>query len=148
MTKRRIPGARRLRSAAGDDAGFTLLEVVVCFLLFTIVAASATAAIVSSIKASHGSQQRVDAANVAQSFVAATQASPATVRSETSVQYQASVKNEQFVVERTIVFSPSRATQCTTGVTFTVTTKVYQAQAYAKHAGAGFLARSDSIVTC
>jgi prepilin-type N-terminal cleavage/methylation domain-containing protein len=133
---------RRVVSGRGNDAGFSLLEVVVSFVIFAIVAGSATAAIVSALRASHGSQQRVDAAQVAQAFVAQTQASPGAVQPETNQPYTASVKNEQFTVSRSIVFSNSGTTSCTSGMYFTVHVTVAQAQT------GKFLARSDSVVTC
>lgn len=135
------------RGPAGPDAGFSLLEVVVSFVIFAIVAASAMAAMTSATKASHKSQQRVDAANVAQFYVAQAQNNTAGVRSETNKQYSAGVENEAFTVLRSVTF-PARATQCSPGVQFTVSVLVYQAQAYARSTGSGFLARSDSVITC
>ncbi|MCW2644413.1 MAG: hypothetical protein JWP07_522 [Pseudonocardiales bacterium] len=133
---------RRFAAVTHGDTGFSLLEVVVSFVLCSIVGASATAVIVSALKASHSSQQTVDAANVAQSFIASTQSNTIVVRSEAGKTYAASVQSEEFVVTRTIVFVPSRATQCTPGITFTVNVSVAQKQT------GKFLARSDAIVTC
>jgi prepilin-type N-terminal cleavage/methylation domain-containing protein len=132
----------RARAAADEDGGFTLLEVIVSFVLFAIVAASATTAIVSGLKASHGSQQTVDAANVAQTFIASTQANTIAVRAEATKIYPASVKGEQFQVTRTIIFTPARAPQCSPGIMFTVNVVVTQQQT------GKFLARSDAVVTC
>jgi len=58
---------------------------------------------VSALNASHGSQQHIDGANVAQTFIADQQqnAQSATNGSKT---YTPSVKNEDFVVTRTITF--------------------------------------------
>jgi prepilin-type N-terminal cleavage/methylation domain-containing protein len=131
----------RIRCAADDDSGFSLLEVMVSFVIFAIVAGSATTAIVSALQASHGSQQTVDAANVAQSFIAATQSNTIAVRAEASKVYPASVLSEVFVVTRTITFT-NRATQCTQGIMFTVNVTVAQKQT------GKMLARSDAVVTC
>jgi prepilin-type N-terminal cleavage/methylation domain-containing protein len=138
------PLVSRIRAVRdGDgDRGFTLLEVLVSFVLFAIVAAGASTSIVSALNASHGSQQTVDAANVAQTFIASTQANTLAVRAEDKKTYSASVKNEQFTVTRTINFIPARAPQCTPGITFTVNVTVAQAQT------SKFLARSDAVVTC
>jgi prepilin-type N-terminal cleavage/methylation domain-containing protein len=136
-------GRIRQRLAAADraDDGFSLLEVMVSFVLFVVVAGAATTAIVSALQASHSSQQTVDAANVAQSFIAITQVNTIAVRAETSKVYAASVLNEGFVVTRTIKFG-GRATQCTQGIMFTVNVTVAQQQS------GKLLARSDAVVTC
>lgn len=133
---------RYQRIAAGSDAGFSLLEVIVSFVIFAVVAGSATAAIVSALRASHSSQQRVDAANVAQAFVAQTQASPGQIHQESNAAYTAQVKNEAFTVTRSIVFSNTGTSTCTSGMYFTVHVTVNQAQT------GRFLARSDTVVTC
>jgi type II secretory pathway pseudopilin PulG len=52
------------------DAGFTVLEALISFVVFAIVATSASYGLVKAITASHVSQQRVDAADIAQFFVA------------------------------------------------------------------------------
>lgn len=139
--------AQRRRTAGADD-GFTLLEVMVAFVVFAIVAVGAMAAIVSSLKASHRSQQVVDAANVAQSFIAAAQANPAAAQAESGQQYPATLKNEHFVVLRTVAFRTPGATRCSAGLSFRVSVVVYQAQAYAARPSTGELARSDSLITC
>lgn len=138
--------ARRLRhrlaGPAPDDRGFSLLEVMVAFVMFSVIAASATRAIVLSLQASHRTQQTVDGANVAQSFIASTQANTILVRAEVAKTYPAAVQNEEFVVTRSITFVPSRAIQCTPGITFTVNVSVAQKQT------GRFVARSDAVVTC
>lgn len=70
MTRHRLAArVARLRNAQ-RDAGFTVLEALVSFIVFTIVATSASYGLVKAIDASHKSQQRVDAADVAQALVA------------------------------------------------------------------------------
>jgi prepilin-type N-terminal cleavage/methylation domain-containing protein len=143
---------RRLTAVARTDAGFSLIEVVVSFVLFSIVAGGATYGIVSSLKASHTSQQRIDAANVAQSFIASTENSTSLVQVETARQFTATVGTpsgatpnlgtELFLVQRWITFSASGETQCSPGSTFTVNVTVSQ-----KSTGT-FLARSDSVIAC
>lgn len=130
----------RLASTPRDDGGFTLLEVMVSFVLFAVVAGGATAAIVSALQASHGSQQRIDAANVAQSFIASQQQNAQSAVNG-STTYSPSVKNEDFSVTRTILFFFG-GTQCNPGGSYAVNVEVYQKQSNK------FLARSDTVITC
>lgn len=146
------PVGRRLRAVTADDAGFSLLEVLVSFVLFSIVAAVAMSAIVSALNTTHSSQQRVDAANVAQSFLASMQANPSSALTGTTSTvngvttytstFSASVTNEQFSVQRTASVT-SRST-CTHGVPITVS---ITASIVAKNTTT-MLARSDSVITC
>ena len=55
----------RLAALRDDDRGFTLLEVVVSFVLFAIVAASAAVAVANGIKSSDATTDRTTAANLA-----------------------------------------------------------------------------------
>jgi len=138
---------RRLRDVADGDHGFSLIEVIVSFVLFSIVAAGATYGIVSSIKASHTSQLRIDAANIAQSFItnASAQGSnslPA-VHAESAHQFPpVPVGSETFIPVRWITFIPVTATQCAPGVSYTVSVTVSQSNS------THVLARSDSVVAC
>jgi hypothetical protein len=91
---------------------------------------------------SHGSQRRVDAANVAQSVIADVQHSPGSFSAETArVLGPVGVKNESFYITRTISFS-NGGSSCATGVSMTVDVKVTQAQT------GHFLARNDTVVAC
>jgi prepilin-type N-terminal cleavage/methylation domain-containing protein len=146
------PHARRIRPRLGatvaDDRGFSMLEVVVSFVLFAIVAAGAATGIVSAIKASHTSQQRVNAANMAQQDIARVLAAydAGTVPSEST--YTASVTNEEFSVHRTVGYVDSSgaddtaATTCGTGIAFKVHVVVSQTQS------SKVLARSDTVIAC
>jgi prepilin-type N-terminal cleavage/methylation domain-containing protein len=145
---------RRLARVAGrGDAGFTLIESIVSFVIFTVVAASASYGILKALNASHVSQQRVDAAAVAQYWVndAIRQAStiaeiPApgnTILSSvgdpngTNGHY---AEGEQFKAVETVVYDSGGS--CNTGTMFTVSVVVSQQQT------GQFLARSDARVAC
>lgn len=138
----------RIHPAPSSDDGFTLLEVMVSFVIFAAVMGGAMYGIVSALRASHGSQQRVAAANVAQSFIADAQSKAASTAVEVDKQTvagsgnSAGVSREEFLVHRWITFSPAGATQCSPGATFTVSVTVDQRQT------GKFLARSDSVVAC
>lgn len=133
--------ARRVESAGDADGGFTVLEAVVSFTLFVTVAASAINGVVNSLQASHISQRRVDAANIAQAFITSAQANTATVTVESGREYSANVLTETFEVKRWITFSNLGGTQCSPGATFTVSVTVADSDGH-------YLARSDSVVTC
>jgi type II secretory pathway pseudopilin PulG len=70
MTRHRSAACVAMLRGAQRDAGFTVLEALISFVVFAVVAASASYGLVQAINASHGSQQRVDAANLAEVFVA------------------------------------------------------------------------------
>lgn len=138
---RLIPLRDRLR-AAPCDAGFTMIEVIVAFVLFAVVSSTATYGIYNAIKASHQSQQRADAGGVAQSYIADAQGSRQTVTTETERPFSAFNGHERFTVLRSITFSQSGETQCAQGSSFTVNVVVKQAET------GKFLARSDSVIAC
>jgi type II secretory pathway pseudopilin PulG len=123
------------------DAGFTLVEVLVSFVLFMVVSAGAATGVVTALNASHSSQQRVDAANVAQAFV--TQAIQNAIRISPSAGETVSNvgrSDEKFTVTRWITFDSGDT--CHPGTLFTVNIEVRQSQT------AKFLARSDARVAC
>lgn len=137
----------RLTSQASTvDAGFSLLEVVVSFGLFAAVAAGAMYGIDNALTASHESQQRVDAANVAQRFISQAITDSITAAPEqgrtviTNVGDGTNAASEEFTVIRWITFAAGSV--CHPGTTFTVNIQVRQ-----KQTGA-YLARSDTSIAC
>lgn len=142
------PALRRLRQSAAADDGFTLIEAIVSFIVFAIVAAGATSAIYRAINASHETQQRVGAAAVAQQVIAnaIAEANQNTATPEAGKTFVSALGNsqssqEEFTVVRTITFDGGGNT-CSPGKTFTVNVVVKQRQT------GKFLARCDSEVAC
>ena len=137
----------RLR-AAQRDAGFTVLEALVSFVIFAVVATTASYGLVKAIEASHGSQQRVDAANVAQVFIAeavrrAGEIAPAegrTVYSGVGPKNATGKDAEGFTVVETIAYDTPG--DCNVGNLFWVHVIVKQEQTNK------FLVRSDARVAC
>ena len=69
----------RIRYAARNDGGFTVVEVVVSLVLFVIVAAAATSAIVNALATSNTTNNRVTATGLAQQALAQARADQAAV---------------------------------------------------------------------
>jgi type II secretory pathway pseudopilin PulG len=65
-TIRRHPRHGAAQLGRGDDAGFTVAEVIVAFLLFMILAGSAGVALTSAVRLSRANEARVVAANLAE----------------------------------------------------------------------------------
>ena len=129
--QRRTAAAR----TSGDD-GFSLIEVIVAIVLFVMTATAGAIAIFGNQHASLQSQQRVHAANLAQSFLAAIrpgQAIPSTLPTTTVDGYGLRIS-----------ISPDTAT-CAAGGTRTVSVLVFAPNASPSAAPA---ARADSVISC
>ena len=146
---------RRLRRGADTlDSGFTLLEALVSFAVFAIVVTGASVAIVKALRASHSTQQRIEAADVAQYYVANAireantiaeipapgTSFPAGVGDDEQAQKSGIAESEGFKVVETVIYDTGGS--CNTGTMFTVNVEVYQQQTNQ------FLARSDARVAC
>lgn len=143
----------RLRGTATqttDDAGFTIMEVLISFAIFAVVITFASVGMVNAMQASHLSQQRVDASNVAQEFVSqaisnasknAPEAGKTIITNVGAGGTGANTANsESFTVTRWITFDSGDT--CHPGSLFTVNIEVHQTQS------SQFLARSDARVAC
>jgi type II secretory pathway pseudopilin PulG len=138
---------------AQRDAGFTVLEALVSFVVFAVVATTASYGLVQAIDASHASQQRVDAADVAQYFIAEAirrageiQAPPegnviyAGVGPKLSDGTPTGKDSEAFTVTEIVAYDTPGS--CNIGNLFWVHVVVTQANTNQ------FLARSDARVAC
>ena len=95
----------RLRTASDSDGGFSLLEVVVSFALFAIVAAAATAAVANSIRTSDSTAQRVEATQIAQQDIEKARALKPAQISVTGYPLVVTAGARSFTVTRTINYS-------------------------------------------
>lgn len=68
-TIRSLAGLGRARFRLGDDSGFTLVEAIVAFAVFIVMSVSATYGLISTIRLSNVTQNRVAAANLANQAV-------------------------------------------------------------------------------
>jgi type II secretory pathway pseudopilin PulG len=148
MTRHRLAArVARLRDAQ-HDAGFTVLESLISFVVFAIVATTASYGLVQSIQAAHNSQQRVDAAQVAQVWIAdaiskAGEIAPAegkTIYSGVGPKAAGGKDAEGFTVVESVAYDTPGS--CNTGTLFWVHVIVKQQQT------GRFLARSDARVAC
>jgi type II secretory pathway pseudopilin PulG len=154
MTRHRSAACVAMLRGAQRDAGFTVLEALVSFIVFAIVATSASYGLVKAIDASHKSQQRVDAADVAQALVAdairragaigGTPAEGTTVYAGVGPTFVASdgttKDSESFTVVETVAYDTPG--DCNLGNLFWVHIVVKQQQS------GQVLARSDARVAC
>jgi Tfp pilus assembly protein PilV len=130
--------SHRFGCAADSDSGFTVLEVVVAVTLFIIVTTASATAIIGNITASKSTQQRVRAANLAQSFLAEFQASktlPSSLPTSGPDGYGVSVS-----------LSPGLTSTCATGSTRTVTVLIWAPNV--STATGTPIARTDSVLAC
>jgi len=121
------------------DGGFTLLEVVVSFTIFAIIASAAVVAIVNGIKVSDYTSDRVQAANVAQAVLQQAQANPSgVIATPTPAPSITSVGGKSFVVARTA----SVPAGCPAGSSIPVTVVVSWTN------GSSRQVRMDTVIAC
>jgi prepilin-type N-terminal cleavage/methylation domain-containing protein len=98
----------RISYAATRDAGFTVIEAIVAMTIFVIVSAAAIAAVFGGIQSSNNTNNRVGAANIAQSDLeqARAQGTP----SATSYPTAPTSGGPTFQVTRSVTMPPPSAT--------------------------------------
>lgn len=94
----------RLPGPTADD-GFSLLEVVVSFVLFMIVASAATAAVANGIRTSSSTTQRVQATQVAQQDIEKARSMKPSLVSAAGYPLTVVVGTRTFTVARTVSWS-------------------------------------------
>lgn len=132
---------RRRDPFVDGEAGYTVIEVVVAFVLFAIVATAAIAAVVNATQTSHSTQQRIQAADFAQQDIAQSVAAYQDGTLPASTSYTATAGSESFTVSRTVAFVGS-ATACSSGNSFSVHVQV------STTTSSSVLAQSDTVVAC
>jgi prepilin-type N-terminal cleavage/methylation domain-containing protein len=138
MTRLSLPRSRPVPPRVADDAGFALLEVLVAFVLFAIVAASATVAIANSISVSNTTRNRVTATGLAQAAIAKARADATTLMAtpaETST-------SGAYTVVRTVTVPVVNGVRCPAGEAMPVTVSV----TWRQHGNRSV--RVDTVIAC
>ena len=120
---------------SGDpDAGFTLIEAIVSFVIFAIVIAAAVLAIVAGISTSNNNRDRVTAANVAQQALAVAQSMPlASLTAAPSATITSTVGQEPYTIVRNVGFAQAAGSAAATSSATACPTRITQGQAYWMH---------------
>ena len=129
----------RIRYARNEDSGFTLLEVVVSFVLFAIIAASATAAIANSISTSSSTNNRVAATNLAQQTIAKDRADHATLKASPNTV----TTSGRYKITQTATIPSSGGISCPVGYTIPLTVTVSWTDEHATRS-----VRMDTVIAC
>jgi prepilin-type N-terminal cleavage/methylation domain-containing protein len=122
--RRRLRAAVHRRDSAAADAGFTMIEVVVALVVFSVVAAASVTALTSAMRADTTTQLRVVAANLAQQDLAQAGALqypsyPAAVSAHT-----VTVGSKTFSLARTLPTGSCPSTRSTSVTSMQVATTV------------------------
>jgi type II secretory pathway pseudopilin PulG len=108
-TSRARAGDRR----CADDAGFTVAEVLASIALFTIVAVSATAGLVSAVTSTTRTQDRVAATNLARQEIERLRLQNSTGAQLDSAVQTVTLHATQFTVTPTL--TPAASANCVAG---------------------------------
>jgi type II secretory pathway pseudopilin PulG len=138
-----------LRERAGTDDGVILAEILVSMLIFAVVAAGASSAIMGGISASSITQNRVSTANVAQqSLQQARNLSPDQLAATPTATSTASVGAGTYTITRTVTFTPAGSTACPTAI---ASGTPHSALIHVSVSGTGEHARTvamDTVIAC
>lgn len=125
------------------DGGFTLLEVVVSFVIFAIVSTAAVLAIANGMQTSGYTSDRIQAANVAQAALQQARANPsAVIATPTPTASTTSVGNNVYTVRRSATVPTAGGTSCPAGSAMPVTVVVTWSN------GGGRQVRMDTVIAC
>jgi type II secretory pathway pseudopilin PulG len=124
---RRAVGTRwravaRRHSADSGEAGFTLAEVVVSIAMFTVISFSVMLALVTLVKYTGVTQNRVAAANLARQEIEKIRLQNSTVNQLDSAAATVTLKGITYTV--TPIMSPAANSGCAAGATRNVTVTV------------------------
>jgi type II secretory pathway pseudopilin PulG len=107
---RQLLGSRS-RHARNSDDGFTLLEAIVSFTIFAVVATSAVAAVMTGINVSNRTAMRVTATHVLQQDLESVRAMSPSSISTSGYPTTVSVDQNSYTINRTLSY-PGGGTSC------------------------------------
>ena len=108
--------------ATGDDDGFTLAEVVVSIALFTVISVAVMLALVSLVKLTGVTQNRVAASNLARQEVEKLRGQNSTASLLDATASTVTLKGASFTI--TPIMTPAATAICAPGASRNVTIKV------------------------
>ena len=108
--------------ATGDDDGFTLAEVVVSIALFTVVSFAVMLALVTLVKLTGVTQNRVAASNLARQEIEKLRGQNSTLSLLDATALTVDLKGTTFTV--TPIMNPAATATCAPGASRNVTVKV------------------------
>jgi prepilin-type N-terminal cleavage/methylation domain-containing protein len=114
--------SRTHEPAATEDDGFTLAEVVVSIALFTVVSFAAMMALVTLVKLTGVTQNRVAASNLARQEVEKLRGQNSTASQLDAAALTVALKGVSFTV--TPIMTPAATAACAPGASRNVTVKV------------------------
>lgn len=106
-TNRVRPPLRQDEANAPDDAGFTVLECLVAFVLFAVLAGASTMAIVNANQTSNSSRDRVTAADLAQQDIQQARSLRDGVYPQAVAAHTVTVGTKRYTVSRSVTACPA-----------------------------------------
>ena len=132
-----------------SDGGFALVEVLVGMIIFAIVSAGATLAIIGGAQSNSVSQARVGAANIAQQALQRAESLPrASLAATPSTTSTVTVGSATYSVQRQVTYTPATASACPTTI---VSGTPYAMVVHVVVSGTGQNSRSvtmDTVLAC
>ena len=143
-------GGHRNTESRNREGGFTLIEVVVAIVLFSIISASAIAAISSAIKTSNLTRYRIAATNLAQQNLELARQQPTGLATATATASTAAIGRQTYTVSRNVSVSAvatptgttSATSSCPVGSVLQVSVQVRWG------AAANQVVRQDTVIAC
>ncbi|MEO7263031.1 MAG: hypothetical protein ABI047_17520 [Jatrophihabitantaceae bacterium] len=126
--------------ASGDDDGFTLAEVVVSLALFTVVSFAVMLAMITLVKLTGVTQNRVAASNLARQEVERLRGQNSTASQLDATALTVALKGTSFTV--TPVMTPAATAVCAAGAFRNVTVKVSWTDSSTR------TVRYDTVLSC
>ncbi len=131
----------------GDD-GFTLVEVIVAFVIFMVVAGGATFTVLGGLQSSRATHSQVSGTNVAQQEIERARSMPRASLTATPTATTTTVLgSEKYTSTRTISYLPNGAS-CPTGIATDAPHKIAVTVTVTWPSSKGKTIRMDTVLAC